>query len=118
MLKRFFARLFGRRTESGPPVGAPGPSSQPQVATLTPARAPPPPPPPPPAPPQSALQTEAAPVAVPVPLEPATSPPPEGHVRLILSDGTVVDPPVDADFEERLRYLSENVLKRRDRPST
>ena len=116
MLKRFFARLFGRRTESGPPAGAPRPLSQPLVATVTPAPAPPPPPPPPPVPPLAPRQTE--PVAVPVPLEPVASPPPEGHVRLILSDGTVVDPPVDADFEERLRYLSENVLKRRDRPST
>ena len=51
-------------------------------------------------------------------LAPVKEVPPEGHVRLILSDGTVVDPPVDADFEDRLRYLSENVLKRRDRPST
>jgi hypothetical protein len=111
MLKRFFARLFGRRTESAEVTDAPR-AAVPAIQAPPARTMPPPPPPPPPAVP---VEPE---VATPSPLDLVGAAPPEGHIRLILSDGTVVDPPVDADFEERLRYLSENVLKRRDRPPT
>ena len=41
-----------------------------------------------------------------------------GSVRLILEDGTLANPSLDPELEERLRYIVDNIVPPSDRPST
>jgi len=38
-------------------------------------------------------------------------------VRIILEDGTLADPPLDPEMEERLRYLVDNMIPPATPPS-
>ncbi|MFP5353278.1 MAG: hypothetical protein ACLGIB_12050 [Actinomycetota bacterium] len=41
-----------------------------------------------------------------------------GRVRFVLEDGTLAEPEIDPEFEERLRYLVDNIVPPTRPPST
>ena len=41
-----------------------------------------------------------------------------GRVRFVLEDGTLAEPEIDPELEERLRYLVDNIVPPADPPST
>ena len=136
LLKRFFGGRDAARPVSPPPppvprsASAPAPTSAPTAVPITTAPVPPPPPPP--------VQSSPEPLAE-APLaqsplgeaEPASSDPSDaavasssrtitdpGRVRFVLEDGSLAEPEIDPEFEERLKYLVDNIVSPKDPPTT
>ena len=126
MLGKLLKRFFGGRNAARPVSPSPPPIPRP-----TPLAAAPPPPPPAPS---SAL-------AAPAPIGADTSPVEEapaktvtssaeapssssrtitdpGRVRFVLEDGSLAEPEIDPELEERLRYLVDNIVPPADPPTT
>lgn len=103
MLDRLFRKLFGYR--SSPEPHPPRPPAPPRGV----------PPPPPPPPPPAAPRPDAAPAAGSSASAQPAREAPEGNadpaqVKLMLEDGTLTTASLDADSEERLRYILDNMM--------
>lgn len=129
MLGRLFSKLFGRKSATASTRSRPVSPPSPVVESP-----PPPPPPPPPsgvAPPRPQPLLLAASPKEPSPDEPdapsGAAPPVQpldyepgsgrtGGVRIILEDGTLAEPILDPELEERLRYIVDNIVPPSDAP--
>ena len=126
MLGKLLKRFFGGRNAARPVNPPPPPIPRP-----TPVAAAPPPPPPAPAPAlaaptpvvadTSAVEETPARGVTPsaaAPLASSRTITDPGRVRFVLEDGSLAEPEIDPELEERLRYLVDNIVPPTDPPTT